>query len=170
MSDRWEARKAETERRVRLAIEAYGREDINRPPLPSQTWDIGPMGTVDQPLDPNVFGLGILYAIVADEDPLRYIVVRFRDGSSDFFSVEGLEVETYERSSFYGHWHDFYSTSVRVPLPKDLSSFQKEDEGAEVNMTGGGTRDPHKVSIAARVLGIAAFLAEHLDDQRKADK
>ena len=165
--DRRDARAKLAVERINRAIDAYRQTRPMGRPVRSRSWTaaVGDQ-TVDQPLDPKVFGLGILYALEADEQG-RHIVVRFDGGSSEYIRVEALELVDDPRHSFHGHQYDFYHATVTFPLPSEYASFGQERE-AGVSMSGGGTTDPHKVGIAARVLELAAFLAGHLGDQHRA--
>lgn len=171
MSDSYEklkqARREDVQVRLAKILASYGRSSlrIGREIEPQVFYPFtGNAEPVTQPLDPAVYGFGIVAAWKADEDG-RVLLVRYDDlNASDFLKVEAYELVDDPRSSFHGHQSDFWHALVDIPMSEKLSRWT-DSKPAGVHMMGGGTTNPHKVSIAARGLTLAAFIAKKLDEQ-----
>ena len=115
---------------------------------------------VTQPLDPDVYGWGWLYAEQYDGNHL--VAIHYDDlNAGEYIEVSGIDYMSGDRP------HGFYRSTVRLPLPRLLRPTEREREDAEVSITGGGPRDARRVAIAARVLTIAAHLAEQIEEQMR---
>lgn len=115
---------------------------------------------VTQPLDPAIYGFGWLYAEQYDGSHL--VAVHY----DDLNAGEYLEVSAIDYMRPDGP-RNFYRSTVRLPLARLLRPSEREYEEAEVSITGGGPRDSRRVAVAARVLTIAAHLAEQIEEQMR---